>query len=178
MLVSLHATRLHAGADVSGEPPEVARAFRDFLAAEERFRDGLLAGLRADPRTASAAAPEAVERAYALLSACDRLSLVLCAGLRAPREVAGVPLAGARGRADSHAGGGRSGAGTGRPLAVPRNGRRPRVGGAPAARHVPGRGGDAGGARRRPVGDVPDRAASGGRAALSGPGARARAAAG
>jgi hypothetical protein len=93
VLVSLHATRLHAGADASGEPPEVARAFRDFLAAEERFRVGLLAGLRADPRTASAA-PEAVERAYALLGACDRLSLVLCAGLRAPREVAGAPVAG------------------------------------------------------------------------------------
>ena len=94
VLVSLHADRLHAGADVSSEPPEVARAFRGFLAAEAGFRDGLLAGLRADPHTAPAAAPEAVERAYALLSACDRLSLVLCAGVRAPREVAGAPLAG------------------------------------------------------------------------------------
>jgi Protein of unknown function (DUF3891) len=96
VLVSLHATRLHAGADVSGEPPEVAQRFRDFLAAEQRFRDGLLAGLRAGPSegAAGAAAPEAVERAYALLSTCDRLSLVLCGGLRAPREVAGAPLAG------------------------------------------------------------------------------------
>jgi Protein of unknown function (DUF3891) len=95
-LVSLHATRLHAGADVSGEPPEVAQDFRDFLAAEQRFRNGLLAGLRAGPSegAAGAAAPEAVERAYALLSTCDRLSLVLCGGLRAPREVAGAPLAG------------------------------------------------------------------------------------
>ena len=94
VLVSLHATRLHAGAGVADAPPDVARDFRDFLAAEADFRDGLLAGLRAAPRTAPAAAPEAVERAYALLSACDRLSLVLCAGVRAPREVAGAPLAG------------------------------------------------------------------------------------
>jgi hypothetical protein len=91
VLVSLHATRLHAGAEVANESPDVARDYHQFLAGEERFRDGLLAGLRAGPGTGSGAAPEAVAGAYALLSACDRLSLVLCAGLRAPREVAAPP---------------------------------------------------------------------------------------
>jgi hypothetical protein len=35
-----------------------------------------------------------VERAYALLRTSDRLSLILCAGLRIPREVAGTTLPG------------------------------------------------------------------------------------
>jgi hypothetical protein len=97
VLVSLHATRLHAAADLSGLPDRLVQAFRDFLRGEERFREGLLEGLRADPRYATSATPGGVERAYGLLSACDRFSLALCPGVRAVRVLERMPTPGGAG---------------------------------------------------------------------------------
>ena len=91
LLVSLHATRLHAGFDAGHEAPAVAVALRGLPEGEEAFREGLLASLRADPTYAAAAADGAVERNYRLLATRDRLSLMLCGGVSEQRILKGVP---------------------------------------------------------------------------------------
>lgn len=91
LLVSLHATRLHAGFHAGHEAPAVAAALRGLLEGEAAFREGLLADLRADPRYAGVAADEAVERNYRLLATWDRLSLMLCGGVGEQRLLKSVP---------------------------------------------------------------------------------------
>lgn len=92
LLVSLHGTTLYAMRALEREPPDAAAAIRDYLAAQARFQDQLLATLRDDPRYAEHAAPAAVDRNRRLVFAWDGISLALCrAGL--PSTLRDVPAA-------------------------------------------------------------------------------------
>ena len=94
LLVSLHGTYLYAGRDTSRDTPAEAQAVRDFLARERAFQAELLAALGAAPRYVATATPAVVARNQRLISIWDRLSLLVCMGLREERRVEGVPTAG------------------------------------------------------------------------------------
>jgi Protein of unknown function (DUF3891) len=68
LLVSLHGTSLYERVDVSGQPPDVVAAVRDYISAERALQALLAAGLD----------PGEVDRNRRLLLALDRLSLMLC----------------------------------------------------------------------------------------------------
>jgi len=91
VLVSMHAVRLHSGFDTSREPAELAAALQAMLTDEAAFQSDQLSILRADDAFAPFTAPDIVARNYALLSTCDRLSLLLCGEAGAPRRLDGVP---------------------------------------------------------------------------------------
>ena len=93
LLVSLHGTGLYARHDYTNDTPEEAQAARDFLADGHAFEAELLAGLRAEPAYSPHATPEAIARNRRLVAVWDGLSLVLCHGLREPREFRDVPTA-------------------------------------------------------------------------------------
>ncbi len=93
LLVSLHVSGLYQRHDYGEDSPAEAQAARDFLAQESRFQAELLTSLRAEPRYARTASPEAVRRNQRLVAVWDRLSLALCAGLKAPLSVPDVPAA-------------------------------------------------------------------------------------
>lgn len=93
LLVSLHGAYLYAGRDTSRDAPAEAQAVRDFLARERAFQAELLASLAAEPRYAAAVTPAAVARNQRLVSIWDRLSLLVCMGLREERRIEGVPTA-------------------------------------------------------------------------------------
>jgi hypothetical protein len=92
LLVSMHGSSLYERRDLARlQPPDVARV-REFLAGQRELQAHLLAGLRADPRTAAAAADEVVRRNRRLVWTWDSLSLGLLLDW-APYEVAAVPAA-------------------------------------------------------------------------------------
>jgi uncharacterized protein DUF3891 len=78
LLVSLHGTTLYAMRDLEREPPDVAAAIRDYVAAQGRFQEELVTTLRDDPRYAEHAAPAAIDRNRRLVVAWDGISLALC----------------------------------------------------------------------------------------------------
>jgi hypothetical protein len=92
LLVSMHGWRLYERRDLDRAAEQDARAIRRFLAERQAFQDELLAGLRADPATRSAAAQEVVERNSLLIWTWDYLSLALCLGW-APATAKGCPTA-------------------------------------------------------------------------------------
>jgi uncharacterized protein DUF3891 len=92
LLVSLHGTTLYAMRDLEREPPDVAAAIRDYLAAQARFQDELRSTLRDDPRYAGHAAPAAVDRNRRLVLSWDGISLALCLA-RFPWTLRDVPAA-------------------------------------------------------------------------------------
>jgi hypothetical protein len=92
LLVSMHGSSLYERRDLARlQPPDVARV-REFLAGQRELQAHLLAGLRADPRTAAAAADEVVRRNRRLVWTWDSLSLGLLLDW-APYELAAVPAA-------------------------------------------------------------------------------------
>jgi hypothetical protein len=92
LLVSMHGTALYERRDLRRlEPADVDRVHA-FLAAQRQLQDRLLAGLRADPRTAAAATDELVRRNQRLVWTWDSLSLGLLLDW-APFELMGVPAA-------------------------------------------------------------------------------------
>jgi hypothetical protein len=93
LLVSLHVSGLYQRHDYTEDTPAEAQAARDFLAQESTFQEELLASLRAEPRYARTTIPDAVRRNQRLVAVWDRLSLALCAGLKAPLSVPDVPAA-------------------------------------------------------------------------------------
>ena len=94
LLTSLHGTGLYERFhDWTRDTPEEAQAARDYLKAEHTFQEWLLGTLRDDPVYAPYATEQAVTRNRRLVSAWDRLSLVLCYGVRAPTVIADVPTA-------------------------------------------------------------------------------------
>jgi hypothetical protein len=93
LLVSLHGTGLYQRRDLTADTPADAAAVRAFLERERAWQADLLATLRADPAWAAATAPATVTRNQRLVAVWDRLSLLLCMGLRAPRTIEGVPAA-------------------------------------------------------------------------------------
>jgi len=86
LLVSMHGSALYERRNLDDE-----RA-RAFLAGQRELQDQLLAGLRADPRTAAAASDDIVRRNQRLVWTWDSLSLGLLLGW-APFELTAVPAA-------------------------------------------------------------------------------------
>jgi hypothetical protein len=91
LLVSMHGSSLYERRDLKRlEPADVERV-QSFLAGQRVLQDRLLAGLRADPRTAPAAGDEIVRRNRRLVWTWDALSLGLLLDW-APFELAAVPV--------------------------------------------------------------------------------------
>jgi len=84
LLVSMHGSALYERRNLDDE-----RA-RAFLAGQRELQDQLLAGLRADPRTAATASDDIVRRNQRLVWTWDSLSLGLLLGW-APFELTAVP---------------------------------------------------------------------------------------
>lgn len=92
LLVSLHGSALYERRDLARLAPAEVERVRAFLAGQRELQERLLAGLRADPRTAAAAGDDAVRRNQRLVWTWDSLSLGLLLGW-APFELAAVPAA-------------------------------------------------------------------------------------
>jgi hypothetical protein len=92
LLVSMHGSRLYRRRNLDQASPEAADAIRSFLEGQQRFQQELLALLRADPLTASAAEDELVARNSQLIWIWDFLSLALCLDW-APTTAHEVPTA-------------------------------------------------------------------------------------
>jgi hypothetical protein len=88
LLVSLHGSALYERRDLSRLEPAAVERVRAFLAGQRELQDRLLAGLRADPRTAG----DLVRRNQRLVWTWDSLSLGLLLDW-APFELAAVPAA-------------------------------------------------------------------------------------
>ena len=92
LLVSLHGTSLYERRDTARLERRDADRVRAFLDGQRELQDGLLATLRADPRTAAAATEGAVRRNRRLVWTWDSLSLGLLLDW-APYELEAVPTA-------------------------------------------------------------------------------------
>jgi hypothetical protein len=90
LLVSLHGVALYERRDLARLDPADAERVRAFLAGQRELQSGLLAALRADGRTAAAAADETVRRNQRLVWTWDSLSLGLLLDWM-PFELAAVP---------------------------------------------------------------------------------------
>ena len=93
LLVSMHGSSLYERRDLIRLEPDDVERVQEFLAGQRTLQDRLLAGLRADPRTAPAAADAIVRRNRRLVWTWDALSLGLLLDW-APFELAAVPVAG------------------------------------------------------------------------------------
>jgi hypothetical protein len=93
LLASMHGFRLYQQRNLDALSRSDADAVRSFLRERLRFQENLLASLRADPATASAAGPELVARNSQLIWTWDFLSLALCLEW-APCAAPEVPTAG------------------------------------------------------------------------------------
>ncbi|HEX4767669.1 MAG TPA: DUF3891 family protein [Lichenihabitans sp.] len=95
LLVSLHGTTIYSEKfDMGKAAPADAAAARRFLDEQHSFQSAILASLRADPRTAASATPEAVERNRLLVAALDAVSLYACWGLEREVVIGKVPTHG------------------------------------------------------------------------------------
>jgi hypothetical protein len=92
LLVSWHGTTLYGMRDLEREPPEVAAAIREYLAAQAELQDELRATLAADAEYAEHARDAAIDRNRRLLLAWDGISLALCMD-RFPWTLRDVPVA-------------------------------------------------------------------------------------
>jgi hypothetical protein len=97
LLVSLHGTALYERRNVERLEPREVEQVQAFLDGQRELQVRLLAGLRADPATAAAAADDVVRRNRRLVWTWDSLSLGLLLGW-APFELTAVPDA--RGEVD------------------------------------------------------------------------------
>ena len=95
LLVSLHGTTIYSEKfDIGKAAPADAAAARRFLDEQHSFQSAVLASLRADPRTATAATDEAVERNRLLVATLDAISLHACWGLDKEVTIDRVPTRG------------------------------------------------------------------------------------
>lgn len=92
LLVSMHGTALYERRDLERLSPADADRVRAFLDGQRQLQEALVAGLRADPRSAAAAAQAAVRRNQRLVWTWDSLSLGLLLGW-APFTLSAVPAA-------------------------------------------------------------------------------------
>ena len=92
LLVSLHGTALYERRNLERLSEADAERVQAFLAGQRELRQRLLAGLRADPQTAAAAADDIVRRNQRLVWTWDSLSLGLLLDW-APFELTAVPTA-------------------------------------------------------------------------------------
>jgi hypothetical protein len=92
LLVSMHGTTLYERRNLDRLEAAEVKQVEAFLAGQRELQERLLAGLRADPRTAAAAREETVRRNQRLVWTWDSLSLGLLLGW-APFELEAVPAA-------------------------------------------------------------------------------------
>jgi hypothetical protein len=98
LLISLHAHTIHAAfarstaSPTSGPAAEDHQNMRDFLDEQQDFRRDLLKALSARPRYHAYSTPEACERNRLLIFAVDRMSLMICWGIRGETIIPDVPV--------------------------------------------------------------------------------------
>jgi hypothetical protein len=92
LLVSMHGSALYERRDLTRLAPADVERVQAFLAGQRELQERLLAGLRADPRTAAAASEATVRRNQQLVWTWDSLSLGLLLDW-APFELAAVDIA-------------------------------------------------------------------------------------
>ena len=92
LLVSMHGMRLYQQRDLDALAQDEAERVRTYLREQRELEERLLASLRADPASASAAVPDSEARNSDLIWTWDFLSLALCLDW-APTVVRGVPTA-------------------------------------------------------------------------------------
>jgi hypothetical protein len=96
LLVSLHADTIYAQYfNFNKASAENVKAVRAFLDEQHRFQARMAAAMRADPKFAEQASPEAIEHNRLLIAALDRMSLEICWGVKNEIKIPNVPTAGA-----------------------------------------------------------------------------------
>jgi hypothetical protein len=93
LLTSLHFTGLAERRDNPADTPKDRAAVRDFVARTVAWQESTIADLRAEPRYAAYATPEAIARNRQLVRIWDWFSLVLLLGFDGTTTVPGVPSA-------------------------------------------------------------------------------------
>lgn len=93
LLVSLHGTGLYQRHRHWENSEDTRQMVEAFLQKEEGFQEGLLQGLKNDPRYVASTTPEVIERNQQLVAIWDLLSLALCMGFGETKEVERVPTA-------------------------------------------------------------------------------------
>jgi Protein of unknown function (DUF3891) len=93
LLVSMHGSALYERRDLTRLAPADVERVQAFLSGQRALQDELLAGLRADARTAAAADEQRVRRNQRLVWTWDSLSLGLLLGWATPFELSAVPAA-------------------------------------------------------------------------------------
>jgi hypothetical protein len=98
LLISLHAHTIHTAFARSSAPLNSGPAaqdhkdMRDFLDEQQDFRRDLLKALSAQPRYHAFSTPEVCERNRLLIFAVDRMSLMICWGIRGETIIPDVPV--------------------------------------------------------------------------------------
>lgn len=98
LLISLHAHTIHTAfarsttPSASGPAAEDRQAMQDFLDEQADFRRDLLKTLSAQPRYRGLSTPEVCERNRLLIFAVDRMSLMICWGIRGEAIIPDVPV--------------------------------------------------------------------------------------
>lgn len=93
LLVSLHGTGLYERFTHWKNSPESTRIVEAFLTQEKAFQQELIHQLKDDSTYAPHVTPEAIARNQRLVATFDALSLIICMGVTAPKEVDRVPAA-------------------------------------------------------------------------------------
>jgi hypothetical protein len=98
LLISLHAHTIHTAFAKSNAPLNSGPAaddhkdMQDFLDEQTDFRRDLIKALSAQPRYRAYSTPEVCERNRLLIFAMDRMSLMICWGIRAETIISDVPV--------------------------------------------------------------------------------------
>ena len=93
LLVSLHGTGLYERFTHWKKSPEATRAVKAFLQQEKEFQQHLINQLGQDPAYQPYVTPEAIARNQRLVATLDALSLFICMGVTAQKQVEQVPSA-------------------------------------------------------------------------------------
>jgi len=95
LLVSMHGTNLYQRHDFSRDSDEEAAAARRFIANGAGFEDRMLRLLTQEQYYSRFSEPALIAQNSRLIAVWDAMSLMLCGGLRATREITNVPTANA-----------------------------------------------------------------------------------
>lgn len=93
LLVSLHGTGLYERFTHWKKSPESKRIVEAFLQQEKQFQQDLIGRLKQDPTYQPYVTPEVIVRNQKLVATWDALSLLICMGVTAQKQVEKVPSA-------------------------------------------------------------------------------------
>lgn len=93
LLVSLHGTGLYERFTHWKKSPEATRVVEAFLQQEKEFQQHLIASLGEDSAYQPYVTPEVISRNQRLVATLDALSLFICMGVTAPKQLEQVPSA-------------------------------------------------------------------------------------